>query len=162
MMCYSCDGTIDLTGATSSKSDSWMATSMAISGCCTMPCKLLSITSMLTLQCNPRGLSRGWCCPSESRLLPLPRCEVQGVQIIQAGPSTIPPKEDHLTPHEDRGSPQAGGGGHAVCGGAMPGPCLHIQKVHIIQTLPVCSTTTKHHQPGKRRKKRKVYAFQRS
>ena len=33
-------GTIDLTGVTSSKSDSWTAAGMAIPGCCTMPCKV--------------------------------------------------------------------------------------------------------------------------
>ena len=70
------------------------------------------------------------------------------MQVIQPGPSSIPPKDDHLTPHEDCSGPQARGRGGPVCGGAVPSPCGHVQEVHIIQAFLVCCPTPKNNQPA--------------
>ena len=70
------------------------------------------------------------------------------MQVVQPSTRAITPEYDHLAFHEDSSSPKAGCGGRAVCGGAMPCPCCHIQEMNIIQTLPVCSTPTKYYQPG--------------
>lgn len=101
----------------------------------------------LTLECNPWRLARRRGCASEGWLLPLPGAQIQDMQVVQPGASPVAPKYDHLAFHENRSSPEPGGGGHAISGGAVPCPCCHIQEVNIVQTLPVCSPPTKYYQP---------------
>ena len=69
--------------------------------CCYQSYGCMLAAWLVTLQCNARGLARRRCSSCKPGLLPLPGCEVQSMQIIQAGPSSVPSKDYHLTPHED-------------------------------------------------------------